>query len=175
MIEINIIVAMNKDRVIGVDNRLPWHLSEDLQHFRKLTLNNVVIMGRKTYESIGMPLPNRENIIISRNTDYISQLKVFSNLEDAILYAKSLKRSIFIIGGGELYNYAMSIATKLFVTEIELDVKDATVYFPIINYLEWELIEKKSFISKDNIKYHFCEYKRLKHNLNNIDLELKFH
>jgi dihydrofolate reductase len=169
--EINIIVAMNKDRVIGVDNALPWYLSEDLQYFRKLTLGSVVIMGRKTYESIGMPLPHRENIIISRNVEYIAPIKIFGNLNEAILYANGLKKKIFIIGGGELYKNAILIATKLFITEVEIEVKNATTYFPIIDYVEWELVSKKSFISKNNINYHFCEYKRLK---NNISSELKF-
>lgn len=164
MDEVNIIVAMNKYRIIGINNKLPWHLSEDLQNFRKLTLNSTVIMGRKTYESIGRPLPNRENIIISRNSDYLPLLKVFSNLADAVSYAKSLKKPVFIIGGGQLYEDAIPIATKLFITEVEVEIESLSniTYFPIINYSEWKLLNKNSFVSKNNIKYHFCEYKRLK-------------
>ena len=179
MNSINIIVAMNQDNVIGIDNKLPWDLREDLQNFRKLTLNSVVIMGRKTYESIGMPLPNRENIIISNNLDYVAPYThIYDSIKQAILYAKSLDKPIFIIGGGEIYNNTLSIADYLFITEVELDIDlndKGIVYFPKIDYAQWELVDKKSYISKDMMKYHFCKYqKKKKYQFSVDDIELEF-
>jgi dihydrofolate reductase len=179
MNSINIIVAMNQDNVIGMDNKLPWDLREDLQNFRKLTLNSVVIMGRKTYESIGMPLPNRENIIISNNLDYVAPYThIYASIKQAILYAKRLDKPIFIIGGGEIYNNTLSIADYLFITEVEYSVdlnSENIVYFPKIDVNKWELVDRKSYISKNKIKYHFCKYqKRTKYQLNMDVVELEF-
>ena len=101
--KISIIVAMAKNRVIGKDNDMPWHLPADLQHFRKMTLDKPIIMGRKTYESIGRPLPKRHNIIVSRNADYeVEGCDVVGSLEDAVACAGEVEE-VMIIGGGFLY------------------------------------------------------------------------
>jgi dihydrofolate reductase len=126
--KISIIVAMAKNRVIGKDNDMPWHLPADLQHFRQKTLDRPIIMGRKTYESIGRPLPKRHNIIVSRNPDYkVEGCDVVSSLESAVEAAGDVDE-LFIIGGGFLYDQTIKQADKLYLTFIDLDVDGDTLF-----------------------------------------------
>jgi len=125
---VSIIVAMAKNRVIGKDNDMPWHLPADLQHFRKVTTGKPIIMGRKTYESIGRPLPKRHNIIISRNSDYkVDGCDVVGSLEEAVAIAGEVEE-LFIIGGGFLYNQTIDEVDKLYLTFIDLDVEGDTLF-----------------------------------------------
>lgn len=129
---ISIIVALaKKNRVIGKNNKLPWHIPEDLKHFKDVTEGHPVIMGRKTYESIGRPLPNRTNIAISRNKNYNAPgCLVASSLADSIKLAKEKDpNEIFIIGGGQIFKEAIAITDKLYLTLVEGDF-DGDVYFP---------------------------------------------
>lgn len=122
--KISLIVAMSENRVIGVDNRLPWSIPEDLKRFKKITSQHPIIMGRKTFESIGRPLPNRTNIIISRNKEYRAEGTITcKSLEEAIQWARNAPGSeeIFIIGGGEIFKMALPIANRIYLT---------TVYWP---------------------------------------------
>jgi len=133
-ITVSIIVAMAKNRVIGKDNDMPWHLPADLQHFRKVTTGKPIIMGRKTYESIGRPLPKRHNIIISRNSDYkVEGCDVVSSLEEAVKIAGEVEE-MFIIGGGFLYNQTIDAVDKLYLTFIDLEVEGDT-FFPSYEHL----------------------------------------
>lgn len=145
------IVAMADNNVIGVNGALPWDLPEDLQHFRKQTTGHTIIMGRKTFESIGKCLPNRKNIIITRQKDYnVLNGEIASSLEHALLLAASAEK-IFIIGGGEIYNQAIKIANHLILTTINLPaVGDA--FFPKIGD-EWKRISSTTHVSMKGIPF----------------------
>ena len=126
---VSLIVAMTKDRVIGVNNTLPWQIPEDLKRFKKLTLGHSIVMGRKTFESIGRPLPGRQNIVITRNQDYLMPgVEVAHSLDEALNLADKAKE-IFVIGGGEIFSQALPQANKLYVTWIHKDIK-GDAYFP---------------------------------------------
>jgi len=140
---ISIIAAVSKNGVIGVDNKLPWDLPEDLKRFKELTTGNVVIMGRKTYESIGKPLPNRINIVITRNKDFfVSGVLTANSLDSALLKAGGNK-DIFIIGGGEIYEQSMGFADKLYITEVDMEVEGDTKFPTISN--QWSVTEENEF------------------------------
>jgi dihydrofolate reductase len=147
---INIIVATSENNVIGRENGIPWYIPQDLKHFKKLTVGTTVIMGRKTYESLPKeykPLPNRVNIIISRNKKYIAKgCLVVSSLEQAIKKSDNNKQ-IFIIGGGEIYKKAIKYTEKIYLTKIHKEIKGDT-YFPKLNKF-WKLVseEKKEGFS----------------------------
>src|SRR5699024_6177783 len=117
------IVAMNKDKVIGKDNKLPWHIPEDLKRFKRLTVPDAVVMGRKTFESIGKPLKARLNIILSRDPEYeVEGAHVFNNIEDAIDFAVSKESHTFIIGGEEIYSQTRHLINGIFLTEVDIEV-----------------------------------------------------
>ena len=152
---IKIIVAMSKNRVIGDSNTLIWHLPEDLKRFKQLTTGNAIVMGRKTYESIGRPLPNRRNIIITRDKDYsIEGCEVVNSLEEAFLITGS---DCFVIGGGEIYKQSLSYSEKIYLTLIDKNFEGDTE-FPEING-EWKEINKEDFESSE-FNWSFIEYER---------------
>lgn len=139
---IHIIAAMGRNNVIGNKNKIPWKIPQDLERFKKLTMGHWIVMGRKTYESIGRPLPGRTNVVITRKLSGIkddSKIVIVNSL-DAILSFKA-GETIFIIGGGEVYQQAMKHADMLHITLIGKDFPGDT-YFPEINPDEWELIEQ---------------------------------
>ena len=146
---VSLIVAKSKNNVIGNKGKLPWNISEDLKRFKELTTDNVVIMGRKTYESLpkkSKPLPNRINIIISRDENYtVPNCLVFNDIKTAIRKAGTNKE-VFIIGGGEIYKEGLKYADKLYITEVENDVEGDT-YFPNLNenWVEVKCEQKKGF------------------------------
>lgn len=146
---------MSKNRVIGDSNTLIWHLPEDLKRFKQLTTGNAIVMGRKTYESIGRPLPNRRNIIITRDKDYsIEGCEVVNSLEEAFLITGS---DCFVIGGGEIYKQSLSYSEKIYLTLIDKDFEGDTE-FPEINS-EWKKINKEDFESSE-FNWSFIEYER---------------
>ena len=155
---IKIIVATSKNRVIGNNNSLMWNLPEDLKHFKKLTTDNTIVMGRKTYESIGRPLLNRRNIVISRQNNYhLDGCEVVSSLEEALLLCGG---DCFIIGGGEIYKQSINIADKIYLTLLDEEFKGDT-YFPEIDKDWVETIrESKEVDSKNKYKYTFIEYEK---------------
>ena len=123
---VKIIVAMSKNRVIGDSNTLIWHLPEDLKRFRHLTTGNTIVMGRKTYESIGKPLPNRRSIIITRDPDYkVEGCEVVNSLEEALLLSNS---DCFIIGGGEIYRQVIDISDRIYLTLINKEFEGDTSF-----------------------------------------------
>ena len=153
---ISIIAAVSKNGMIGVDNKLPWDLPKDLKRFKELTTGNVVIMGRKTYESIGKPLPNRINIVITRNKDFsVPGVLTAKSLQNALLKAGG-EKEIFIIGGGEIYSQAISYSNKRYITEVDMEVEGDTT-FPDIDKNRWSLKEEVDF---DGGK--FLTYERVK-------------
>jgi dihydrofolate reductase len=155
---IKIIVAMSENRVIGNNNELIWKLSSDLKRFKELTTGHPVVMGRKTYESIGKPLPNRRNIIITRNLEYeVNGCEVVSSLEEALLLTNN---DCFIIGGGEIYKQSLEVADKIYLTLVHKDFEGDTT-FPELGK-EWATIDTKDFDAdeKNEYNYSFIEYDR---------------
>lgn len=124
------VVCMAKNRVIGKDNRLPWHFSCDLKHFKELTQGSTVLMGRKTYESIGRPLPNRENFVLSKNKDFAKEtsgsVKSFVSLEEALKEVKTEKA--FVIGGATLYKETFGVIDGIYLTQIDQDYEGDVSY-----------------------------------------------
>jgi len=145
---ISLIVAMDENRVIGYKNKLPWNLPSELNYFRETTKAKPVIMGRKTHESIGRPMPERLNIIITRDKNYkTNNCVVVHSREDAVKAAKG-SDEIMVIGGAEIYKMFLSIADRLYVTKVHGKFKGDT-YFPEFNENEWVKIKEK-FVQKDN-------------------------
>jgi dihydrofolate reductase len=134
---LTIIAAMTKDRVIGKANGLPWRVPEDLKHFKTSTQGHAIIMGRKTFESVGVALPRRRNIVVTRQTIDVPGIETTHTLEEAIALARTTDAEPFIIGGGELYRAAMPLATKLSITWIDRKIEGDTT-FPEINLTEWK-------------------------------------
>ena len=148
---------MSINGVIGCNNKLIWHLPIDLKRFKEITTGHSVIMGRKTYESIGRPLKNRRNIIISRNKNYkVDGCEVVFSLEEAI---KLTNNNCFIIGGGEIYNQSIEIADKIYLTIIDKEFY-GDVKFPKLNG-DWVKIKSEDFL-ENKIKCSFLEYERKK-------------
>ena len=138
MPEIIIIVAVAKDRVIGKAGTIPWDLPEDMAYFKRATMGHTVIMGRKTYDSIGHPLPGRTNIIVSRSMSLKKPCSVVSSLEAAISHRYVLNESkLFIIGGAEIYKQAMPIADTILLTSIERLIEGGDTFFPTLDPAVW--------------------------------------
>ncbi|MFQ2125575.1 type 3 dihydrofolate reductase [Aeromonas jandaei] len=142
--KISMIAAMAHDRVIGKDNRMPWHMPADLAHFKRVTLGKPVLMGRKTFESIGRPLPGRRNLVISRNPDYQAEgIEVVGSVEAALaLLADNEVAEVMVIGGGHLYAELLPKADCLYLTRIELEVEGDT-RFPAFADEQWQCVERE--------------------------------
>jgi len=159
---ITIIAAIAKNNALGKDNKLIWHIPADLKRFKKVTLNHHVIMGRKTYESLGKPLPNRTNIIITRNANFKAEgCVVVNSLQDAIEAAKEDK-SPYILGGAEIYKQAILIADKLDLTFVHHNF-EADAFFPEIDKTIWKETLREDFKANDKNKYDysFVTFERL--------------
>lgn len=154
--KLSIIVATAEKGVIGKDNQLIWHLPEDLKMFRRLTTGHVIIMGRKTFESIGKPLPNRTSIIISRNTDYlVDGCIVVGSLEEAIEKAKEIEtEEAFIIGGAQIYALALDMADTVYLTQVHHNF-EGDAFFPVLDTNIWTETERKSFQPDEKHAYAF--------------------
>ncbi|MBI2022711.1 dihydrofolate reductase [Candidatus Daviesbacteria bacterium] len=142
--KISIIVAMDSKRGIGKGNTLLWHIPDELRRFREITTGHPIIMGRKTFESIGRPLPNRTNIVITRDPDFKAEgIIVVHSLEEGLkLGQKYHDREIFVIGGGQIFEQALPLADKLYVTQVEGDF-NATVFFPEYKHLFTKKVSEK--------------------------------
>lgn len=160
---VSLIAAMAKDRVIGRDNTLPWHLPEDLKHFKATTLGKPVIMGRKTWESLGRPLPGRRNIVISRNADYQpGGGELAPSLQAAIAMAAMAAEAdeIFVIGGADIYRQALPMAQRLYLTEIAADFA-GDAHFPEFSSADWSEASREPHTSVSGIPYAFVLYQHL--------------
>ncbi|WP_119395895.1 dihydrofolate reductase [Salinibius halmophilus] len=161
--QIAMIWAMANNGVIGKGNQLPWHLPEDLQHFKAKTTGKPVIMGRKTFESIGRPLPNRENIVITRDPHWHHEgVEVFHDTQSAVSYANSLLTGageIIVMGGGQIYQALLPLANRLYITKVDVDI-DGDAYAPEVDWAQWTEIENETHTSKNGMRYRICEYKR---------------
>jgi len=157
---ITLIAAMGNNRAIGLDGRMPWHLPAELQHFKKATMGKAIVMGRKTWQSIGRPLPGRQNIVISRNTGFIATgADVCDSLEAAIEISKA--DEIMVIGGGQLYAAALPLAQAMILTLIDIE-PEADTWFPKWDEMHWQQTEEQYFQVDENNKlaYRIVEFKR---------------
>ena len=133
---LSLVVAASRNNVIGKDNALPWSLPADLKHFREITTGHAVVMGRKTFESIGRPLPNRRNIVITRQADYAPEGVEIVRSFTAALHAVPSDEEVFVIGGGEIFKIALPLADRVYLTRVEADVA-GDVFFPELDPKEW--------------------------------------
>ena len=153
---ITLIVAMGKNREIGKENQLLWHLPKDLKRFKELTSGYPIIMGRKTYESIGKPLPNRTNIVISRKNDWFEEgILIVGSIKEAVKFAKKIDEEVFVIGGGNIYEQTIDLADKLEVTLVDA-VLDADTFFPKINEKIWQKTNEERHQKDEKNEFDFC-------------------
>jgi len=151
-----IVVAMGEKNEIGSGNQLLWHLPKDLKHFKDLTSGHPIIMGRKTYESIGKALPNRTNIVVSRKKNWFQEgILIVGSLKEAVKFAKKIDENIFIIGGGNVYEQTMEIADRLEVTLVKANL-EADTYFPKINSKFWKMTSEVCHEKDEKNQYDFC-------------------
>lgn len=152
---ISLIVAMAENRVIGRGNQMPWHLPADLRHFKAVTLDKPVIMGRKTFQSIGRPLPGRRNIVISRNINWLAEgVECVSSLDAALQLVTGVAEAM-IIGGGQLYREALPLAQRLYLTHIQLSVTDADTWFPDYTGYQWQVLQEEQHEPDEKNPYHY--------------------
>lgn len=153
---ITIVVAMGLKNEIGADNQLLWHLPQDLKHFKEITTGHPIIMGRKTYESIGRPLPNRTNIVVSRKKDWFEEgVLIVGSLKEALKFAKKIDENVFVIGGGNIYEQTIDLADKLEVTLVKAEI-NADIFFPKIDLKIWEKTAETCIDKDEKHAYDFC-------------------
>lgn len=158
--KISLIAAISTNRVIGRDNKIPWYISEDFKRFKAITLGHPIIMGRKTFESIGKPLPGRTNIVITRDESFSSEgVVVAHSINEAIEIAKIKEGSeeIFIIGGGQIYSQSMNLADKLYLTVVNQEV-EGDVYFP--EYSEFKKVTFEQEGEENGLRYKFIDLEK---------------
>lgn len=158
---ISFIVAKAENNVIGINNTLPWHLKDDLQNFKKITMGHHILMGRKTFESIGKPLPGRMSLVISNTPQAnLSNVFWFNSIFRAIKQAeRSGETELFIIGGEKIFKYALSLVDRIYLTEVKGDIK-GDVYFPPLSLKNWKKVSEQEF-SKNSDNDHDFTFKIL--------------
>ena len=161
---IKLICAISKNNVIGNENKLPWNIPEDLKRFKELTSNNWIVMGRKTFDSIGRPLPNRKNIVLSKNKNLkIDSVEVFNSPKEVIESYKndSDQKDLFIIGGTYVYELFLEYSEYLFITHVDKEYS-GDAFFPKIDWNEWKLISEESRYDDDEkVNFYFRDYKKI--------------
>ena len=161
-----IIVAIADNNAIGKDNALLWHISEDLKFFKRTTTGCPVIMGRKSFESIGRPLPKRTNIVVSRGFDAPEGIIVVGSLSEAYTVADGSYERCFVIGGGQIYAQALADADRLIVTHVHTVIEEADTYFPQIDPSVWEVEDRSEMFhdEESGFDFEFVTYKRAEDN-----------
>lgn len=160
---LSLIAAIGKNNELGKENKLLFSLPKDMKHFKEVTTGHPVLMGRKTFESIGRPLPNRRNIVVTRDMNYQANgTEVLHSLDEALEQFKNTDEEIFVIGGGEMYKQALPLANKLYLTFVETSVDNADTFFPEFDANEWEEVSKERHEAdeKHQWPFTFVEYKR---------------
>lgn len=150
---ISIIVATAKNHAIGKNNQLLWHLPNDLKHFKDVTSGHTVIMGRKTYDSVGRPLPKRRNIVITRQDIDIEGCEVVPSIDEALERCEN-EEEVFIVGGAEIYRQALPLTDRVYLTVIDQDFEGDT-FFPELNHEEWKEKERENFEPDEKNKYSY--------------------
>jgi dihydrofolate reductase len=155
---VSIVVAISENHVIGKDNKLLWHMPNDLKHFKEITTGHTVIMGRKTYESVGKPLPKRRNIIITRQAITIEGCEVVNSIEAALALCAG-EQEVFIVGGAEIYKQAMRLTDRIYLTIIHKEFEGDS-FFPEINNEEWKSVAREDHQpdEKNPLPYSFITY-----------------
>ncbi len=163
--KLSIIVAIGKNNEIGKGNDLLWRLSSDMKRFKAITTGHAVVMGRKTYQSLpNGALPNRTNVVISRNPDFkADNCLVFSSLDAALIHLRD-EDEIFIIGGGEIYRQAFPVTDKLYLTKVHATFPEADTFFPQIDYQQWKTIGMETTPADEKNAYDFTFYEYERHN-----------
>jgi dihydrofolate reductase len=158
---LTLIAAMGKNRAIGLDGRMPWHLPAELQHFKKATMGKAIVMGRKTWQAIGRPLPGRQNIVVSRNPGFHAEgVDLATSLDDAVAMSES--DEVMVIGGGQLYALALPLANRMVLTLIDIE-PEADTWFPEWDEKEWSLTSERYFAvdEKNKLAYRIVEFNRI--------------
>ena len=164
MTKLSMIVAHAENRVIGKDNDMPWHLPADLQYFKKVTIGKPIVMGRKTYESIGRPLPGRMNIVISRDANYKAEgIETATTVQEALSLAGDVEE-VMVIGGGAIYKFCMEAADRLYITHINATIDGDTEFPPYSIDRDWEKVSSEFRPSDEKNAYDldFCVYERVR-------------
>ena len=157
---LSVIVAAARNGVIGSNNALPWHLPGDLRYFKRITMGKPVVMGRRTFESIGRLLPGRTNIVVTRQPDYAFEgLRVVASLEQALALAEDIAlidgvEELMVIGGAEIYRAALPLAARIYLTEVHADV-EGDAFLPAIEWSEWREISRQQFAADDGNPYPY--------------------
>ncbi len=153
---LSIICALGKNHEIGKENKLLWHLPNDLQFFKATTSGHPIIMGRKTFESIGKALPNRTNMVISRQQDWMQEgILIINSLKEALKHAKKISEEVFVIGGQDIYEQCLPLADKMYLTYVDTPQIDADRFFPQWKKTEWVLISERHFEIDEQHAYSF--------------------
>lgn len=167
--KLSLIVATAHNNVIGRNNELPWHLPQDLKYFKSVTLGKPIIMGRKTFESIGKPLPGRTNIVITRQKDWsFAGVLVASSVAEALKIGEQFCNEqgaqtdeIIVIGGAEIYRHALAIADRIYLTRIDVKIANGDAYFPELASTQWRLVSELPGDSAANLPHTFLVYERI--------------
>ena len=159
-IKISMIVAVAENGVIGNNNQLPWYLPEDLKYFKRVTMGKPIVMGRKTFESIGKPLPGRTNIVVTRNTEYAAEgVKIVSSINEAIKLADDIalldgSNELMVIGGAQLYADILESVERIYLTEVHAEVK-GDAFFPNIERSKWEEVAREKYLAEGPNSYDY--------------------
>ncbi|WP_394181176.1 dihydrofolate reductase [Marinomonas posidonica] len=164
---LSLIVAMSTNRTIGINNSLPWHLPNDLKYFKQATMGKPIVMGRKTFESIGKPLPGRRNIVITRDANFQADgIDVVSSLEQAIALGEDIclvngQEEVMVIGGAQIYELALPRVDRLYITHVDADV-EGDAFFPEVDWPSFTLLAEESFAAEGHnpYDYRFSVYQR---------------
>lgn len=157
--KIKFIVAYSQNRVIGKNNQLPWHLPDDLRHFKRLSLNQIILMGRKTYESIGRALPDRTMVVLTRNRNFTS---TYARAIHSVAEIFQFANDVFVIGGAEIYQSLLPYADSIYATEVQTTL-EGDAFFPVLASEEWQEISREPHLqdNKHLYNYSYVEYKRV--------------
>lgn len=162
---ISLVVAASDNNAIGKDGKMPWHLPNDLKHFKNVTWGLPVVMGRKTFDSLGKPLPGRKNIVISRNSGWKNDNAIgVKSIEDALFLAKQMDvKELMVIGGGEIYKLLFEKARRIYLTRVEGEF-EADTFFPAVDDKLWQLVSNDTYKAdeKNNYNYAFQVWERIK-------------
>ncbi len=162
---ISLVVAASNNNAIGLDGKMPWHLPNDLKHFKNVTWGLPVVMGRKTFDSLGKPLPGRKNIVITRNAGWKNDNAIgVKTIEDALFLAKQMDvKELMVIGGGEIYKLLFEKAKRIYLTRVDAEF-EADTFFPAVDEKQWQLVSNDIYKAddKNNYDYAFQTWERIK-------------
>ena len=159
MTKLSIIVAVANDNVIGINNSMPWHLPEDLKRFRTLTTGHHIVMGRKTYESLGSLLAGRTTVIVTRNTDYVVEGAIVAHSVEEALAVCTDDEEVFLIGGAELYQQGIVHADKIYMTEVHADF-EGDAFLPSFDLTQWDEDAREAHVAENGLSFSYVTYVR---------------